>query len=125
MEINEVRNLLRTVKWLSENWFGVLRMDYSRAFAACLYAKRAEPILAVGGKVATGFSVSAYSLVLRLGADALESKRLADEVFNGVQSIRMDDGFIRPFYGAALCLGADRAGVFEYQVDFEIFMEGE
>jgi len=123
MEISRVRDLLRDVEGLSGIWFGVLRMDYSREWAACLFAKRAEPKLVVGGDEATGFDVSAYSLMLRLGRDAIESKRLAGMIFEGVRRVVVDGGFIRPFYGAAVCLGADKNGVFEYQVDFEVFQK--
>jgi len=122
MEIGEVRDLLRGVEGLGNIWFGIMRMDNVREWAACLFDKRVEPGWAVGGDRARSADVRAYSLELRLGMDAAESRRAAGLIYDGVRRVFVEDGFIRPEAGAAVCFGSDAAGVFEYQIDFELYV---
>ena len=128
MEIVEVRELLREKAVecgspLAALWFGVMRMDNSRMMAACLFAKRIEPQLTVGGDSTRGVVMRAFSLRLRLGVEAVESRRMAERIYDGVKRIAFDGGFIRAESGCAVCVGSDGDGVFEYVIDFEVFAD--
>jgi hypothetical protein len=118
-------------KWLPLEgaWFGTAKIDNTKEKAICLYArgKGAANNIAVGGLAATGYRCEPMTLLVRWTKDALKAEETARKVYDAVcyKDFVIDGkkSFLQAVYAAAVPLGTDNKGVYEYSIDFDIYHE--
>jgi hypothetical protein len=103
-------------------WCGFLRMDGTRDVAACIYHRPDGSAEVVGGDGARGYLVFPQSVVMRLGRDALEAARMAGGFYGDLKGLELENGFMKMSDGAPVGLGQDDKGVFEFQIDYDIYV---
>jgi len=80
---------------------------------------------AIGGDENRSYERVRADLLVRWGRDGDRAEAKAWEAYRALAQRQEDFGFIRCLHGAPVWMGMDERGVYEYLVDFEIYVMKE
>ena len=129
MTLSDIRQWLRQELEWDREWFGTGKMDSTKRRAICLYHRKkgaANPI-AVSGKKAMGYEIIPLTLLLRWGDKAHEAEYRAKAIYEALVAGQTEiDGrkaVWQAVYSWPTALGTDGEGVYEYAIDFDLYIE--
>ena len=85
---------------------------------------RAARQTAIGGIGNRSFDTVRVTLLLRWGRDGGVAEAKAAEIYGIIAERDEDFGFVRAISDAPVWLGMDERGVYEYVIDFDVYVQG-
>ena len=86
---------------------------------------RAARETAIGGIENRSFEVTRVTLLLRWGRDGCAAEAKAAEIYAALAERDEDFGFVRAVNAAPVWLGMDERGIYEYVIDFDVYVKKE
>ena len=129
MNLKIVREILEEVGALSGIDVGLhgISRNTERACAIFPRARAGARESVVGGRGNIGFDLARVTMLLRWGRDGDMALEMAQSVYDEVAEKRFNyagrDGFFSGVNSGPVWLGMDGRGVFEYVLDFDVYLE--